>query len=369
MTKLLILLSFSLLFAAAAEYRTPSLLRKTGHADRLFTLFLIILLSCYGGLRVWGNDTVTYLQMYSMAETLPEFFVSNSYELADGWGFGLIVCLLKDLGFSSQDYLMFFSFLTVIPYVLFIRRYCPHFTFGIFLLFATGMYTFTMAAIKQCAATGICLLAIMAALDKKWIRYSLLMVVAFLLHPYSVIYLMVPLMMFKPWTKWTFIYIVVFIAAGLMLESLLGTVLEVTDLLGADYTEESFEGEGVNIMRVAVAFVPMILSIPYRRMLFGEADKTEYLMFNLSTVHALIMFVGLFGTANYFARLANYLLPAIVVTLPWMLNKVHHRHRLALKPACLVGYAGFFAYEHLILRQFDQEYSQITIWQYLADHF
>lgn len=369
MTKLLLLLSVSLLFAVAAEYRTPSLMRKTGHMDRLFTLMLIILLSCYAGLRVWGNDTVTYLQMYAMAETVPEFFVLDNYNLADGWGFGLMTCLLKDLGFSSQDYLMFFSFLTVTPYVLFIRRYCPHFTFGIFLLFATGMYTFTMAAVKQCAATGICLVAIMAALEKKWIRYLLLMVLAFLFHPYSMIYLIVPLMMFKPWTKWTYIYIVIFIAAGFMLESLLGTVLEVTDLLGADYTEESFEGEGVNILRVAVAFVPMILSIPYQRMLFRDADKTEYLMFNLSTVHALVMFVGLFGTANYFARLANYLLPAIVVTLPWMLNKVYHRHRLALKSACLVGYTGFFTYEHMILRSFDLEYSQITIWQYIADHF
>ncbi|MBQ8275150.1 MAG: EpsG family protein [Clostridia bacterium] len=337
--------------------------------DRLFTFMLIILLSCYAGLRVWGNDTVTYLQMYAMAETVPEFFVLDNYNLADGWGFGLMTCLLKDLGFSSQDYLMFFSFLTVTPYVLFIRRYCPHFTFGIFLLFATGMYTFTMAAVKQCAATGICLVAIMAALEKKWIRYLLLMVLAFLFHPYSMIYLIVPLMMFKPWTKWTYIYIVIFIAAGFTLESLLGTVLEVTDLLGADYTEESFAGEGVNILRVAVAFVPMILSIPYQRMLFRDADKTEYLMFNLSTVHALVMFVGLFGTANYFARLANYLLPAIVVTLPWMLNKVYYRHRLALKSACLVGYTGFFTYEHMILRSFDLEYSQITIWQYIADHF
>lgn len=369
MTKLWLLMAAALLLACGIEYRDRFMLEKRGQLERLFTFFLILLLTGFSGLRVWGNDTITYLQIYSQTLPLEEFLTSSDYELAHGWGFGCLTSLIKELGFSSQDYLMFYAFLTVTPYVLFVRRYCPHFISGVFLMFTTGFYTFSLAAIKQCMATGICLLAVMAALDRKWSRYGLLMVLAFLFHPYSIIYLIVPFMMFRPWTKWTYIYIILFIAVGFMLESLLGTILDVTDMIGADYNVESFKEEGVNLFRVLVSFVPLVVSVPYQKILFRNTGRTEHLMFNLCTVHAMIMFVGIFGTANYFARLANYFLPAVVVTLPWMLNALYEKHRLFLKASCIIGYVVFFSYDNLIRTQFDYEYTQITLWQYITSHF
>jgi len=369
LVKLWVLLFVALILAFSAEYNDHLLYRKKGKYDLFFTCILILLLTFFSGLRVWGNDTVTYLQMYSQTRPLAEYLTASDVSLASGWGFGFLTSLIKDLGFSSQDYLMFYAFLTVTPYVLFVRRYCPDFIFGVFLMFTTGFYTFSMAAIKQCMATGICLLAVMAALDGKWRRYSILMVLAFLFQPYSVIYLIVPFMMFRPWTKWTYIYIVLFTAAGFMLESLLGVILDVTDLIGAEYNTESFTGAGVNLFRVLVSFVPLVLSIPYQKTLFQDVGKTEYLMFNLCTIHAMIMFVGLFGTANYFARLANYLLPAVVVTIPWMLNTLQAQNRLLLKVFGILGYSGYFAYDNLIRTQFDKEYTQITLWQYITSHF
>lgn len=369
MSKLLTLLFVSLMLAFIIEFRDKQLLRKPGKFDRFFTFLLIVLLASYCGLRTWYNDTVTYLQIYDQAPPLSAFWTSDDARLAGGVGFGWLNSFIKELGFSSQDYLMLYAFLTVTPYVLFVRKYCPHFLFGVFLMFTTGFYTFTFAAIKQCMATGICLLAVMAALDKKWIHFSLLMALAVLFHPYSIIYLVVPLMTFKPWTKWTYICIVVFIAMGFMLEHLLGTILDVTDLIGADYVIESFTGEGVNVFRVIVAFVPIVLSIPYKNMLFQDGKRSDNLMFNLSTIHALIMFVGLFGTANYFARLANYFIPAIVVVIPWMLNKLYYNHRLFLKTVCVVCYFGYTYYENAILKTFDTAISHIDLWTYLSSHF
>jgi hypothetical protein len=88
-------------------------------------------------------------------------------------------------------------------------------------------------------------------------------------------------------------------------------------------------------------------------------------MFNLAMLNALIMFVGLFGTANYFARLANYFLPAQIIVLPWILNRVHPRDRAWLLPACIAGYLGYFYYENAIIRPFDMGYPQMSIWEYL----
>ncbi len=370
MSKLWVLLAVSLIIAFFIEMHDKSLALSGRKSDHILTFFLIVLLSMYGGLRVWYNDTITYIGVYNnLTPTLKEFFQSDSVSIINGWGFSFLNSIIKTLGFSSQDFLMLYAFLTVIPYVLFVRKYCPHFIFGVFLMFTTGFYSFTFAAIKQCMATGICLLAVMAALDRKWVRYFLLIGLAFLFHPYSIVYLIVPFMMFRPWTRRTYIYILVFLIAGFALDSMLGTILDVTDLIGANYDAESFAGEGVNIFRVLVAFVPLVLSFPYKSILFVDSDKSENLMFNLAMVHALIMFVGLFGTANYFARLANYFLPAVVVVLPWMLNKLYYKHRPFLKFSCVVGYMGYFYYGNAVQHSFDLYFSQISLWTYISSHF
>lgn len=369
MSELWPILIFSICIAYIIEVRDHRFrLTKKNH-EKLFTFILILVLSVFCGLRVWYNDTVTYKQMYEQAPLIQDFWTSEDASLAGGYGFGLLNSVMKTIGFSTQDYLMFYSFMTIIPYVLFVRKYCPHFMFGVFLMFTTGFYTFTFAAIKQCMATGLCLLAVMAAVDRKWGRYSLLIILACLFHPYSIVYLLVPLMMFRPWTIRTYIYIIGFIIVGFALDSLLGTILDVTDMIGANYDEGSFVGEGVNLFRVLVAFVPLALSIPYHKLLFHDAGRTEYLMFNLSMIHALIMFVGIFGTANYFARLANYFLPAIVVVLPWMLNKLYYKHRGFLKTSCIIGYLGFFYYDNVIVRHFDSMFAKTSLWDYIVSHF
>lgn len=367
MTKLWILLAVSLVLARIIDHRDHVLeYQGSRRKEQLVTWILILVLAFFCGLRTAGNDTHTYLLMYDQVPLWDKYFGENSYNFSGGILFGAVMSIIKTIGFSSQDFLMFFAFATVIPYVLFIRRFSGSMLFGVFLMFTTGFYTFSLAAIKQCTATAICLLAVMAAVDGKWIRYLLLVGLASMFHPYAIIYLIVPLMMFKPWTYKTFFYIAVFVAAGFYMETLIGTVLDITDMMGADYTEESFTGEGVNIFRVAVSFVPLLLALLYGKKLFVGSSKTDDLMFNLAMVNALIMFVGMFGTANYFARLANYFLPAQVIVLPWILRKAHPRDKRWLIPACVVGYLGYFVYENAIIRPFETNYRFTTFWNYIV---
>lgn len=371
MTKLWILLAICLALAWIIDNRDRDLRhRGSRRQERFVTWILILVLGFFCGLRTWGNDTRTYLDIYEyLTPVWSEITPANTPEFSSGRGFFYVSSVLKTLGFSSQDYLMFFAFATVIPYVLFVRRHSRSMVFGVFLMFTTGFYTFSLAAMKQCMATGICLMAVDFALERKWIRYCLMIVLAMLFHPYAVIYLLVPFMMFKPWTPRTFLYMGIFIASGFYLDTLIGTVLDITDMMGATYTEESFTGEGVNLFRVAVSFVPLVLAALYGKSLFRNSTREDDLMFNLAMLNALIMFVGIFGTANYFARLANYFLPAQVIVLPWILGKAHPRDKAWLIPACVVGYLGYFYYENAIIRPFDTGYSHTSFWGYIAGLF
>ena len=336
--------------------------------EGLVTCLLIVVLGFFCGLRIWGNDTGTYLEIYEyLTPEWSKITPENTPEFSSGLGFFYVSSMLKTLGFTEQDYLMFFAFATVIPYVLFVRRYSRSAVFGVFLMFTTGFYTFSWAAVKQCMALGICLMALDYALEKKWIRYGLMVAVAMFFHPYAMVYFLVPFMMFRPWTFRTFLYTALFIAIGFYLDTLIGTVLDITDMMGAVYTEESFTGEGVNLFRVAVSFVPMVLAVLYGKKLFHDASEADCLMFNLAMLNALIMFVGIFGTANYFARLANYFLPAQVIVIPWILRKTHPRDRAWLTLACIAGYLGYFVYENAIIRPFDAGYSHMSFWEYIRN--
>lgn len=370
MTKLWILLMLSLAMAWIVDERDRELYYRGFHRREHWVTFLMILvLVFFCGLRTWGNDTVTYLHMYDQIPLWNDYINGKAYNFSGGIGFGALTSIMKTIGFSAQDYLMFFAVATVIPYVLFVRKHSVSFVFGVFLMFTTGFYTFTMAAIKQTMATGLCLMAVDAALDRKWWRYSLWLVAAMLFHPYAVIYGLVPLLMFRPLTNLTYFYMVAFMVAGFFLESLLGTVLSVTDMMGAKYDETSFVGEGVNLFRVAVSFVPVILAMLYGKPLFRGSSREVNLMFNMAMVNALIMFVGIFGTANYFARLANYFLPAQVIILPWLLKKAHPRDQSWLIPGCIVGYLGYFIYENAIIRPFDTGYAHMSFWDYIGRFF
>lgn len=80
-------------------------------------------------------------------------------------------------------------------------------------------------------------------------------------------------MAFKPWTKITYWMLAAFIAAGFLLRPLLGTVVNITTLLGEEYTVSSFTGDGVNMFRVLVCNVPMVLSFLYRKSCLQTAPR------------------------------------------------------------------------------------------------
>ena len=152
----------------------------------------------------------------------------------------------------------------------------------------------------------------------------------------------------------------------MLLRPLLGTVVNITTLLGEEYTVTSFAGEGVNIFRVLVCNVPLVLSYIYRKKLFADSSTAENLMINLTMLNGAIMFVGLFGTANYFARLANYFLIFQSLSLPWMLKKIGGRDRKMLTALMVLGFLAYFYYANVLAIPFDQDFARLSLPEYLA---
>lgn len=115
----------------------------------------------FSGLRIRYNDTATYIDSYN---NMPE---DISWVIGDNPAFQVVNKILKTLGISANGFIMFYSLITVSIYVWFIRKYSSDFSLSLYILLTGGAYVFSLAAIKQCMAIAIGLLAIDAAIQKR----------------------------------------------------------------------------------------------------------------------------------------------------------------------------------------------------------
>lgn len=370
MTKLYILLAVSIVLAYLYENTYVPTLNGPKRPKYLYVALVAVLI-CFNGFRGEYNDTWTYRDAYvHLVKGFPEAWEHLSWDLGDNPGFELIQSWFKTYNTDVHLLLMFFGFWTVLFDMQFIKRYSINLVFGVYLFFTTGCYVFTLAAIKQCMAVAICLMAIPYANDRKWGRFLLLVLFSSLFHPYSLLYLIVPFMYFRPWTKASYVLLAIIVAGGLLLEPLLGTVVDITAALGKEYSENSFRGEGISIIRLLACAAPVILSFAYRREIFRDSTREQHLFVNLSMIYAGILFVGLFGNPMYFSRLALYFAIMPVIALPWMLSKINPRYRQLITAVAVVGYFGYFYYTHAIETHFDSSYSALTLqqfWHYLYE--
>lgn len=372
MNKLWRLLAVSLIVAFIIQYRDKrmsGLSSDRNSRDKLFTLLLMLYLGIFCGLRIRYNDTTTYIHIFEQTPSLEELLARKTFSFAQGIGFSVFNATMKSLNFSAQDFLMFYATVTSICYVRFVRKHADNFLLAVFLMFSTGFYTFSFAAVKQCMATAICLVGLEYLMRKRTLIFVLIVGFASLFHPYALVYLLLIFMDYRPLTSKTYFHITIFIVLGFSLSYFISPIVDITTMMGATYDMTSFVGEGVNIFRVLVCFVPFFLSVLSGKRLFERSTRADNILFNMCMLNALIMFVGLFGTANYFARLANYFLPAQCVVLPWILKKIGGRDGQILTFLCIIGFMGYFMYGNMIQHVFDDKFAQISLWDYITSHF
>lgn len=345
--------------------------RRYIRKDKLFFFFMAIILAVFAGLRTRGNDTFAYRHMYEiMASGLSAIRAISWSNLASAPGFTFINILLKTAGFTFQNYLMVYALFTVITYLWFIRKYSCHTLFSVFLFFTMGIYDFTMAAIKQTFAVALLIIATDRAIQKKYISFVIFVLIAELFHPYSFIYLIVPFLSFKSWSKKTYLLLFASVIIAFGLQYFLDPILSITEAIGSDYDRTELSSEGVNIFRVLVAWVPVVLSFLARNLIQKDDDRVANTIMNLAMVNAMIMFVGLFGTANYFARLANYFLIFQALALPWVLNYFEKNSKRSLTIFAIVGYIAYFYYGTAITNGgFDNNYNFISFPEYIGQLF
>lgn len=372
MKKLIPILVISLVLAFLSQQRSLRRVNRLDrveyvYKDRFFYFLLAFAMAFFVGLRTRGNDTYAYRQMYeNMQQGANPLQLLISTKLASSPGLNWLIAVLKNAGASTQDYFMVCAMITVLTYLWFLRKYTTDIWLSVFYFITMSVYGFTMAAIKQTMAVAFLLIATDRAIEKKWLQYAFWMVVAELFHPYAFVYLAVPFLSFRAWSSRTMLLLAGTVVVSLFLSRFIDTIDDLTSALGYDYGSGAYLGTGVNVFRVAVVWVPLVLSYICRGQLAYSQNRVQNMIINLSMMNSVIMFIGLFGNANNFARLANYFLIFQCLALPMILQQFSYRSERQLRILSILGFSVYYYYAAAVANgSFDDVYSFITI----ADFF
>lgn len=355
--------------ALISQHREESNYRKKfTKREHLFFAIIVCYMIVFAGLRTYFNDTHAYIVGFRNAAKFPEVLSRIDWTFGENPGFRLFTAAIKTFTSNDHIYLFLCSALTLYPTIWFLRKYTSNFALSVFLFFMLGYYSFAMAAIKQTIATAITLIAIDRLIHGKKILFILLVLLGMTFHPYCLLYFFAPILLKQvPWRKGTWILILITIAVAYSFNFLTGVLLDVTDLLGDSYDANAFVGEGINFFRVMVYFVPVVISFLWRQTFFEDSSEKENLFMNFTVICSLIMFVGLFGNANMFARLAIFFEPMIYISLPWMISKLRGSlSGMLISFGTYTAFPLYFYYQMVITSGFNQAFVSISFGQFIA---
>ena len=251
------------------------------------------------------------------------------------------------------------------------KRYSVNPAFSLLIFFSIGTYVMYIAALKQCFAMFFLLLALPYAIDRKYVRFYLLVFVAMLFHTHAFMFAIVPLLFGKPWGKVTIVFFLAALFAMATYDATLGAFMEYAQSMGALVAEiEVFDNNSINVLRVVVYWVPAMLALAFRKRLFSNSTRVENLFVNMSMISAFILMIGLVQAANLFARMAAYFEIATAISLPWMIKKLFTKRSAQFITICAaVLYFGYFLYEFGVSKDFGNNYSAISLWQFVTSLF
>lgn len=341
-------------------------------ASDIFISLCIMLMVNFTFLRTDFNDTYTYRVFFSEAASVSDGLANGT--LTDLTGSPLSMFYRSFLRGITENYHIYFFFPALMScgsVVKLCKRYSVNPGFSLLIFYSVGVFTMYMAALKQAMAVFFLVISIPYLLDKKYIRFFLLVIVACLFHTHAFMFAFVPFLTRKPWGPLTWALLITVLLAMATYDTTLGAFLTYASNIGFDINEnEVFDGHSINALRVVVYWVPGVLALLFRKRLFRDSTEEENLFVNMSILSAMILMLGLVEGANMFMRMTGYFVLGTLIALPWMIDKLFTRQSARFVTFCAyVLYFGLFIYEYAINMDFGSGYKAISLWEFIQSLF
>lgn len=346
-----LILSLIVWFLSARRYR---IVREGNHYETRglvaqgVLLFGVMIFFC--GLRSGIADTGTYIQMFHL---WPDHFSFSDLMSQDEKGFYLFGVLYKQ--FISRDFhgwLFIIALISGLAMMIALLRYSASFGFSCFLFIATTTFTYLVNGMRQfiCIAIFFCCMSLV--LERKFFRYLILVILLSTIHTSA--WILLPfyfIARIKPWSgkMWIWLIAVMGIGVGMAYRpDLVESVLGKTDY--ANYTELlTGGGTGVNMIRLAIVFVPVAISF-FARYVIAEIDSP---IVNMSVIMSVTNFgiyvIATFTSGMAIGRLAAYFDVYNLILLPWLLKHTFTEDSSKIVTVlCVLLYLLFFFFQMVL---------------------
>lgn len=295
---------------------------------RLLLFLLIALLSCFIGLRFRiGTDYNAYYQGYYTYSRL------EWHEYLDISDPGLHF-IAKLCSYVWDDPVMMFlaaACLFFVLYVVAIYKYSSNFFAAIVMFIISGTMLDSCNGVRQSLAMAILFSGYGFLRDRKFLKYTLLVLLATAFHSTAIIMLPVYFLLSRKTTWWRILIILIAsVALTYSYDYIFDLVETVTEKdVNLEYT---YYVQSVNIFRVAVAVAPCVLLPMIRKDSFEKCS----ISINIVVFNAALMCI----TANsaFLARIGMYSTGFLCIALPDILEHLRIRNSFFVKTAVYVCY-------------------------------
>lgn len=334
-----------------------------------YIVILLIFLILFAGLRTSYNDTQTYAMGFYNSETIVNFLSNReNLEFFNNplfYGFQALVRTFTD---NANVFFIICAIIVNTLNIRFIKRNVDpeNFAFSMFLYVALGTLMLSIAAQKQILAMSILTLAISALIERKYIKYYIIVFMAGLIHSYAWLFLFLPLMITKPWSIRTFVLLGLTIIVMNVFQATFITLLEVADQIGKNVPiEEVFDGNRMNIFRVGVYLVVPLITLFFRNIINQNIDRKYSIFIQMSILSLSFMMLGMMNGANMFGRAGNYFEIGMICSLPWVVRQLFTKQSvtIVLATAALL-FSCFYLYDN---NDFSKQYHRIGFNQFIHE--
>lgn len=306
-------------------------------------IFIILIpMIFFFGLRSQVGDTVGYFHSFENLTT--EFSLVGLDERA--YGFSFLQRFCKSFLFKHPNmWLSLLTVISVIPIANILSKYSTNVRISLFVFIASTEFVYLINGARQFVAVCICFYAFKFLVERKPVKYYLLVLLAISFHLTAIVMLFAYfLVRSKPWSLKMWLIIIVAVLVCVFSESVFGIMNDafLEDSVYSHYTDKVLNSQGVNIIRVVVNFVPVILAFYCRKRI--EAQNYKYINYciNLSVLNAMcFLFASTMG-ANLTARIAEYFTIFNLILYPYLFT-----HALPKKEGSIIKilfYIAFFAF-------------------------
>ncbi|MDR0914020.1 MAG: EpsG family protein [Oscillospiraceae bacterium] len=302
-------------------------------------IFFIGFRSTYAdtGAYVYGYENIKYT-----FDNIPEIFEDSKGPIFEMYQ----MFLNQVLHIVDYHWFLFITaVITTISFFRFFYRYSVNFTFTLFLFYGSFYFFTLMNGIRQAFATALIMFFFDWVLEKKTIRFLIVVLIAFYIHNSAIIWFAMYFVVGgKPWSKKILLSlgaILFFVFFSSAFTDLLDSALEETNYAG--YTDQFSQDDGVNPINVLVSAVPVILSLWKKKEIEEKATPFINLCINASLMGFAVFLLGavtsgvLIGRMIYFFNIFNFVL------IPWIIeNAFEGKDKTTIKLFCYGGYSLYF---------------------------